>query len=78
MVLYIADSSLVGQDVTAPLDQYGALIWASEEDQALHESLVLVPEFPEVILDDHGSFTMTDYVEMTKRLVEAVAEKYSV
>ncbi|MBD0843975.1 alpha/beta hydrolase-fold protein [Streptomyces sp. TRM68416] len=78
MVLYIADSSLVGKDVTAPLDQYGALIWASEGDQALHKSFVLVPEFPEVILDDHSGYTTTDYVEMTKRLVDTVAKKYRV
>jgi len=78
VVLYIADSSLVGQDVTAPLSQYGALIWASDEQQATQESIVIVPEYPEVILDDHGSYTTTDYVEMTARLVEYIEDKYSV
>ena len=78
IVLYIADSSLVGQDVTAPLSQYGALIWASDVEQAKHESLVLVPEYPEVILDDHGSFTMTDYVSLTPRLLQSVISQYSV
>lgn len=78
LVLYIADSSLVGQDVTAPLSQYGALIWASEDQQAEQESIVLVPEYPEVIIDDHGSYTTTDYVEMTARLVESISSEYSV
>ncbi|MFD5257328.1 alpha/beta hydrolase-fold protein [Streptomyces bobili] len=78
LVLYIADSSLAGKAVTAPLSQYGALIWASESEQAKHESLVLVPEYPEVIIDDHGSFTTTDYVELTARLVGSVTGKYSV
>jgi len=78
IILYIADSSLVGQDVTAPLSQYGALIWASDVEQAKHESLVLVPEYPEVILDDHGSFTMTDYVTLTPRLLQSVISQYSV
>ncbi|WP_280369966.1 alpha/beta hydrolase-fold protein [Nocardia wallacei] len=78
LVLFIADSSLVGQDVTAPLSQYGALIWAGPEDQAKHESLVLVPEYPEVIIDDHGSYTTTDYVEMTTRLLDSVTGNYSV
>jgi predicted peptidase len=78
MVLYIADSSLVGQDVTAPLNQYGALIWASTSEQAERESIVVVPEYPSVILDDHGSYTTTDYVEMTARLVAAVQDEYSV
>ncbi|MBF4615703.1 alpha/beta hydrolase-fold protein [Curtobacterium sp. VKM Ac-1376] len=78
VVLYIADSSLVGQDVTAPLSQYGALIWASDEQQAVQESIVVVPEYPEVILDDHGSYTTTDSVEMTARLLASIEDEYSV
>lgn len=78
LVLYVADSSLVGQDVTAPLSQYGALIWASDSEQAKHPSIVLVPEYPSVIIDDHGSYTTTEYVDMTARLVEAVSSDYSV
>ncbi|WP_030616247.1 alpha/beta hydrolase-fold protein [Streptomyces fulvoviolaceus] len=78
LVLYIADSSLVGQDVTVPLSQYGALIWASASEQAKHESIVLVPEYPSVIIDDHGSYTTNEYVEMTPRLLSSVASKYSV
>ena len=75
LIYFIADSSVVGRDVTAPLSQgYGALVWASAAEQAKHPSLVLVPEFPEVIIDDHGGFTMTDYVEVAARLVETVAE----
>ncbi len=78
VVVYIADSSLVGQEVTAPLSQYGALIWASEEQQASEQTIVVVPEYPEIILDDHGSYTMTDYVELTARWIESVEEEYSV
>ena len=78
VVLYIADSSLVGQDVTAPLSQYGALIWASSEQQAVQESIVIVPEYPEVIIDDHGSYTTTDYVEATVGLLESIQSQYSV
>ncbi|MCB0166559.1 MAG: prolyl oligopeptidase family serine peptidase, partial [Anaerolineae bacterium] len=79
MVVFIADMSVVGQDVTAPLEQgYGGIIWASSEEQAKHESIVLVPEYPVTILDDHGSYTMTDYVELTVRLIESVSADYSV
>lgn len=78
VVLYIADSSLVGQDVTAPLSQYGALIWASEEQQAVQESIVVVPEYPEVIIDDHGSYTTTEYVEATVGLLDSIKAQYSV
>jgi predicted peptidase len=78
MVVYIPDSSLVGDDPTAALSQYGALVWASASEQAKHESIVVVPSYPEVILDDHGSYTMTDYVDMTARLVEALKTEYAV
>jgi predicted peptidase len=78
MVVYIPDSSLVGDDTTAALSQYGALIWASESEQAKQESIVVVPAYPEVILDDHDAYTMTEYVEMTARLVESLKTEYAV
>lgn len=79
LVFFIADSSVVGQDTTAPLTQgYGALVWATDAEQAKHASFVLVPEYPEVIIDDHGSFTTTDYVELTVRLLDSVTESYSI
>ncbi|NIH68928.1 alpha/beta hydrolase-fold protein [Modestobacter marinus] len=78
LVTYIADSSQVGDDATIPLSQYGALIWASAEEQAKQQSIVLVPAYPETILDDHGSYTTTEYVEMTARLIESVTSEYSV
>lgn len=79
LVFFIADSSVVGQDTTAPLTQgYGGIIWATETEQAKHASFVLVPEYPEVIIDDHGSFTTTDYVELTVRLLNSVTESYSI
>lgn len=78
MVVYIPDSSLVGDDATAALSQYGAPVWASESEQAKQESIVVVPAYPEVILDDHDAFTMTEYVEMTARLVESLTTEYAV
>ncbi|TWT01894.1 hypothetical protein [Planomicrobium sp. CPCC 101079] len=79
LVTFIADSSVVGGDVTAPLTQgYGGLIWATDEEQAKNESFVLVPQYPEVIIDDHGSFTTTEYIEMTKRLLDSVTSEYSI
>ena len=78
MVVFIPDSSLVGDDPTAALSQYGALIWASSSEQAKQESIVVVPAYPEVILDDHDSYTMTDYVEMTARLIESLKSEYAV
>lgn len=78
LVLYIGDASLVGKGVTAPLSQYGALVWAGTEDQRKHPSIVVVPEYPEVILDDHSGFTMTPYVDLTARFVAYLKSHYSV
>ncbi|BDA63573.1 alpha/beta hydrolase-fold protein [Actinomyces capricornis] len=78
LVLYIADSSLAGQEVTAPLGQYGALIWAAPSEQARHKAIVVVPAYPEVVLDDHDGYTLTDYVEMSQRLVASLVEEYPV
>ncbi|AWB92590.1 alpha/beta hydrolase-fold protein [Aeromicrobium chenweiae] len=78
VVLFIGDSSLVGQDVTAPLSQYGALVWASDRDQQEHESIVLVPEYPSVIIDDRDGYSTTEYVEMTARFLQSIEDKYSV
>ena len=79
LVYYIADSSVVGQDATAPLTQgYGGIVWATDSEQAKHESFVLVPEYPDVVLDDHNGYTTTEYLEMTVRLLKSVEDKYSV
>lgn len=79
MVVFIADSSCAGRDATASLTQgRGALVWATEEWQAANECIVLVPTYPVTILDDHGSYTTTEYVEMTKRLIDFVGTEYAV
>lgn len=77
LVLFIGDASTAGKDVTAPLTQgYGGIIWATPEEQAKHTAIVVVPQYPEVILDDHGQHVLTDYVEMTGRMLVDVADKY--
>jgi predicted peptidase len=79
LVYYIADSSVVGKNVTSPLTQgYGGIIWATDAEQEKHESLVLVPEYSDVVLDDHSGYTTTDYLEMTVRLLQSVESKYNV
>jgi len=78
-VVFIADSSCAGSDATRSLTQgLGALVWASDEWQAENECIVLVPTYPETILDDHSGYTTTDYVEMTKRFIDAMASEYAI
>ena len=79
MVVFIADSSCAGKDATQSLTQgLGALVWASDEWQANNECIVVVPTYPETILDDHNGYTTTEYVEMTKRFIDAMTTEYAV
>ena len=77
LVLFMADASTVGKEVTAPLTQgYGALEFASDRDQKEHPSFVLVPQYTDWAVQDDWS--TTDEVEMTIRLLQAVCKKYKV
>ena len=77
LVLFMADASTVGKDVTTPLTQgYGALEFASDRDQQLHPSFVLVPQYTEWAVQDDWS--TTDEVEMTIRLLQSVCKEYNV
>lgn len=79
MVVFIADSSCAGTDAAASLTQgRGALVWATEEWQSVYPTIVAVPTYPETILDDHGSYTTTEYVELTKRFIDYMSSEYAV
>ncbi len=77
LVLFITDSSVVGNDTDAALEQgYGALVWASDEDQEKHPSFVVAPEYPENILE--GEDGVTDYVQATLNLLENLQQQYNI
>ena len=77
LVLFMADASTVGKDVTTPLTQgYGALEFASNRDQQKHPSFVLVPQYTEWTVKDDWS--TSDEVEMTIRLLQTICKKYKV
>ena len=79
LMVFIADSSSVGNDVTAPLSRnVGGAIWATVYEQSKHPSFVVVPCYPEGILDDHGTYTMTGYVEATAKMIQSIEQKYSI
>lgn len=79
MVVFIGDSSCTGNDATKSLSQgRGALVWASSQWQSVNPTIVAVPTYPETILDDHGSYTKTEYVEMTKDYIDYMSKEYSV
>ena len=79
MVVFIGDSSCAGSDATVSLTQgRGGLVWATEEWQSVNPTIVAVPTYPETILDDHGSYTTTEYVELTKRYIDYMSSEYAV
>ena len=77
LVLFMADASTVGKEVTAPLTQgYGALEFASDRDQQLHSSFVLVPQYTTWTVGE--GIVKSDEVDMTIRLLQSVIEQYNV
>jgi len=79
MVVFIADSSCTGDDPERSLTQgRGGLVWAAEEWQSVHPTIVAVPTYPETILDDHSGYTTTEYVELTKRYIDYMSSEYAV
>jgi predicted peptidase len=77
LVLFMHDAGPVNVGPTAPLVQgLGAVCWASPEDQAKHESFVVAPEFPEIVIDDN--YKPSTYLEATVNLVHFLTGEYSI
>lgn len=77
LVLFMADASTAGKEVTAPLTQgYGALEFASNRDQKKHPAFVLVPQYTDWAVQDDWSTSAE--VEMTIRLLDKVVKEYNI
>lgn len=77
LVLFMADASTPGTDVTRPLTQgYGALVWATKEWQAEYPCYILVPQYSGVAVND--AYERTDEVDMVIRLVEKTAKEKNI
>ncbi len=77
LVLFITDSSVVGKDTMASLNQgYGGVIWATKEEQSKHECFVLVPEYSQIIVNDDNE--VTSEVEATVNLLHSLETQYSI
>ncbi|MET7570733.1 PHB depolymerase family esterase [Streptomyces sp. NPDC005492] len=77
LVLFMHDASVVNVATEGPLVQgLGAVCWASDADQARHESFVLAPEYGSVVVDD--TYKPSPLFDATANLVKAVAKKYSI
>lgn len=77
LVMFIADASTPGDNVTLPLTQgYGSLVWATDSWQSEHPCYVLVPQFAGVAVND--AYEHTDEVDIAMRLMQDVASTHSV
>ena len=66
--MFIPDSSGAGKSAKEIVEQYyGADIWVSADEQAKHESFVLVPAFSEVVVDD--DWNTSEQIDTAVRLI---------
>lgn len=77
LVLFMADGSTPGDDVTLPLTQgYGGLVWGTDEFQSKHPCFVVVPQYPYVTVDNE--WQTTPQVDGTIRLLKELIGKYNI
>ena len=78
LVVFIADSSLVGKGEKASLEQgLGGIIWANDSKNSKEECIVLVPTYSDVIIDDMQGNEKSEYLNATKNLIDNVSSCYS-
>jgi predicted peptidase len=76
MVTFMHDASITGGETkTTLLQGNGAIVWASEAEQAKHECFVLAPQYPEKFIGDNQT---TDYLDATVNLINSVAKEYNI
>lgn len=73
VVFFIADASAAGKTSDFSIKQgYGALVWEK------YKCIIIVPFYPEVILDDHNGFKVSDYVSITQRFITHAINHYNI
>lgn len=77
LVLFMHDAGVVSNNPTETLTQgSGAVIWATPEEQAKHESFVLAPQYDRIIADDTSRTTIQ--MDITVNLVKDLMTRYSI
>lgn len=77
LVLFMADASTPGPDITLPLTQgYGGLVWATDEFQKEHPCFVVVPQYPYIEVDNQ--WQTGKQVDMTIELLRDLCRVYRV
>lgn len=77
LVLFIHDAGVVSNNHIETLTQgLGAVIWASDKNQAINESFVLAPQYNAIMADDNSK--TSDDMDVTVNLLKDLMTKYSI
>ena len=77
MVMFIPDSTGAGLSSDQIVERYyGASVWASDEDQEMHPSFVLVPAYTGTVTDDN--WNASEQLDATVNLIKYLTENYSI
>ena len=77
MVVFIGDATTVGTDMEYSITPgWGGTVWATSEEQTKHEAIVLVPVFPETVIDDNNGENKSGYLELIPNMITDLAGKY--
>ena len=80
MLMFIGDATCTGSNTDYSLSQgYGGIVWALDSEQAKRPCYIIVPVFPEVVIEDNVNPPyISPYMDIIPRMVEAVAAENNV
>jgi predicted peptidase len=79
LVMFMSDASANSSDPFVTLVQgFGAVVWASPEEQAKHPCFVLAPQIPYGVPLTRDDFTVSPELEIIKELLDDVVSRYSI
>lgn len=84
LVFFVADASANGDNTTRNITQgNGATIWATPEEQAKHECIVVSPQYTNTLIDSIGALVTDDNVwsdglTLVYNMLQYVIDEYSV
>lgn len=77
MVVFLHDRGVCSsKDNLGLIQGLGGIIWATASEQSKHECFVLVPQYPEAIVND--SFETTVHIDITIDLINSIINQYSI
>ena len=76
LMMFIGDASTVGREMTPITKTVGGPIWATDTVQKKHKCFVLIPEYNEFIIDDRNGFYISEYINVTIRLISQLQKDY--